>query len=114
MLNVTTISVITAPVYQLENDGQNQRLSDYEIDSAAIGAIIGMVTAVVASLVAAFIFSQWIALCWLVYSFLKGAQYMLVLIPPGWRDEGKRSEEVRLSPRVVISGMIFGVCQRPC
>lgn len=58
----TTISVITAPVYQLVNEGQNKRLSDYVIDSAAIGANIGMVTAAVASFVAGFIFSSWITL----------------------------------------------------
>ena len=58
----TTISVITAPVYQLVNDGQNKRLSDYVIDSAVIGANIGMVTAAMASVVAGFIFSSWITL----------------------------------------------------
>ena len=61
-----TVSVITAPVYQLVNDGQNKRLSDYVIDSAVIGANIGMVTAGVASLVAGFICLQWITLCCLL------------------------------------------------
>ena len=62
----TALSVITAPVYQLVNDGQNKRLSDYVIDSAAMGAKIGMVTAAVASLVAGFIFFQWLTLCCLL------------------------------------------------
>ena len=57
-----TVSVITAPVYQLVNDGQNKRLSDYVIDSAVTGANIGMVTAAVASCVAGFICFQWITL----------------------------------------------------
>ena len=54
VLNGTTISVITAPVCQLANDGQNKRLSDYVIDSAAIGANIVRVTVAVASLIARF------------------------------------------------------------
>ena len=61
-----TVSVITAPVYQLVNDGQNKRLSDYVIDSAVIGANIGMVTAAVASCVAGFICFQWTTLLCLV------------------------------------------------
>lgn len=63
----TTVSVVTAPVYKLVqhlfgDETQNKRLSDYVIDSAAIGARVGMVTAAVAGLTAGIIFCGWTTL----------------------------------------------------
>ena len=80
----TAISVITAPVYQLVNAGQNKRLSDYVIDSAAIGANIGMVTAAVASLGAGFVFGTWITLFCLLGLLVPLGSQIYVLSHPAW------------------------------
>ena len=80
----TAFSVITAPVYKFVNDGQNKRLSDYVIDSAVIGANIGMVTAAVVSLVAGFVVSQFITLYCLLGLLVPLGCLVYVITDPEW------------------------------
>ena len=87
----TAFSVITAPVYKFLHDGQNKRLSDYVIDSAVIGANIGMVTAAVASLVAGVIFSEFITLYCLAGLLVPILCSMYVESDPTWL-EGRRKK----------------------
>ena len=93
----TVFSVITAPVYKFVNDGQNKRLSDYVIDSAVIGANIGMVTAAVVGLVAGFVVSQLITLYCLLALLVPVGCLVYVICDPDWlAGREKRSEEAGL------------------
>ena len=80
----TAFSLLTAPVYKFVNDGLDKRLSDYVIDSAVIGANIGMVTTAVVSLAAAFVVSQLITLFCLLGLLVPLGCLVYVITDPAW------------------------------
>lgn len=87
----TVFSVITAPIYKfVHDDGQNKRLSDYVIDSAVIGANIGMVTAAVACLAAGYIVSQFILLYCLLGLLVPTGCLIYVQTDPNWLAERRK------------------------